>query len=178
MRGDRLAFGAWDVRVLWPPRGYAPSSLNDTSLVLSVGHAGYGRLLWPGDAEAEVERAVLAGGVKRHWAMLMPHHGSLTSSTPAFVAAVHPAVAIAQTGMHNRFGFPRPMVVHRYRAVGARVWNTAHGAVIVRWRADGVGVERTAPTPCRSQGSSRRSWCACKRSLPRRWRRTRRPQAR
>lgn len=150
-RGEHLHFGAWDVRVLWPPRGYATSSLNDTSLVLSVGHAGYGRLLWPGDAEAEVERALLAGGVKRHWGMLMPHHGSLSSSTPAFVDAVHPSLAIAQTGLHNRFGFPKPAVVRRYLAIGARVRNTAHGAVTVRWQADGSARARQfrAPSPGR-----------------------------
>jgi competence protein ComEC len=137
-RGDHLGFADWDVRVLWPPRGFAPSSANDTSLVLSVGHAGFGRLLWPGDAEAEAERAMLAGGIGRHRAMLMPHHGSRTSSTPAFVDAVHPALAIAQTGVHNRFGFPKPAVLRRYLAIGARVWNTAHGAVIVRWAGDGA----------------------------------------
>ncbi len=47
------------------------------------------------------------------------------------------ALAIAQAGVHNRFGFPRSAVLRRYLAIGAHVWNTAKGAVIVRWAGDG-----------------------------------------
>jgi competence protein ComEC len=141
-RGDHLDVGGSDIGVLWPPRGVAPSQPNNASLVLSVRPAGHRqRLLWPGDAEAEAEKAMLAGGMAPHWAMLMPHHGSLTSSSKAFLRALHPAEAIAQTGVENRYGFPRPAVVRRYQAMGARTWNTAAGAVFVRWQDAGNDVK-------------------------------------
>ncbi|HXH65135.1 MAG TPA: ComEC/Rec2 family competence protein, partial [Mariprofundaceae bacterium] len=134
-QGDHLDVGGSDIRVLWPPRGVVPSEPNNASLVLSVRPAGHRqRLLWPGDAEAGAERAMLAAGLAPHWAMLMPHHGSLTSSSSEFLHALHPAVAIAQTGVDNRYGFPRPAVLRRYLAIGARTWNTADGAVCVRWQ--------------------------------------------
>jgi len=134
-RGDDLDVGGTAVRVLWPPRGMEAAAPNNASLVLSVRPAGQPqRLLWPGDVEGEAERAMLAGGLAPHWAMLMPHHGSLTSSSRGFLQALRPAEAIAQTGVGNRYGFPRPAVVRRYEALGARVWNTADGAVIARWR--------------------------------------------
>jgi competence protein ComEC len=141
-RGDHLDFGGSDIRVLWPPRGVAPSKPNNASLVLSVMPVGHQqRLLWPGDAESEAEVAMLAGGMAPHWAMLMPHHGSLTSSSKGFLQVLHPAVAIAQTGVDNRYGFPRPAVVSRYQAIGARTWNTAKGAVFVRWQDGGDDVK-------------------------------------
>ncbi|MDQ7011392.1 MAG: DNA internalization-related competence protein ComEC/Rec2 [Mariprofundaceae bacterium] len=132
-RGEQLQFGDAVVRVLWPPAGYAPASDNNDSLVLSLTLANGFRILMPGDIEAEAERRLLRAGLGAHHAMLVPHHGSHTSSTPALLQRVKPAVAIAQTGYGNRYGFPRPEIIARYRKVGARVWNTADGAVEVRW---------------------------------------------
>ena len=62
----------------------------------------------------------------------VPHHGSLTSSTAAFVTALHPHVAIASAGRSNHFGHPVPEVLDRYRSAGAQVFRTDHdGAVTV-----------------------------------------------
>jgi len=70
--------------------------------------------------------------------LLVPHHGSLTSSTAAFVAAVRPRMAVFSTGYRNRYRFPRPAVAARYRALGARLLDTARdGAVIIA--LDGQG---------------------------------------
>jgi len=61
-----------------------------------------------------------------------PHHGSRTSSSIAFIAAVRPQVAVLSLGYRNRFGFPAPEVVDRYTAAGARVFRTDRsGAVSV-----------------------------------------------
>jgi len=73
--------------------------------------------------------------------MLMSHHGSNTSSQMAFLNALHPKIAIAQTGFANRYGFPRPAVVRRYRAIGADVRNTVDGALLLRWVNGGISVE-------------------------------------
>jgi len=72
-------------------------------------------LLLTGDIEREQERALVAelGGALRSSVLLVAHHGSATSSTPAFLAAVQPSTAVIQAGYRNRFGHPAPEVLHR-----------------------------------------------------------------
>ncbi len=132
-QGDVLPLGGATVQVLWPPRGFAPNNANNTSLVCSVGLANGKKVLLAGDMERQVERA-LDGQWQAYDMMMLPHHGSKTSSTAAFVRAVQPKIAIAQTGYHNHFGFPKAAVVQRYQAVGAQIYNTADGAV--SWSPD------------------------------------------
>jgi competence protein ComEC len=110
---------------------------NALSCVLKVTSAGGRSLLLTGDIEAAQEEALLArsGAVLRSEVLVVPHHGSLTSSTPAFVEAVAPRVAVAQAGYRSRFGHPAPEVVARYQArgvalvrsdrCGAWSWSTA-----------------------------------------------------
>jgi len=121
------------IHVLWPPRLYDPANANNTSLVLAVQLANKVRLLWPGDIESKAERAILASGLEKTTMMLMPHHGSNSSSQQSFLNALHPRLAIAQAGFANRYGFPRQAVLRRYRNIGADVRNTAAGALRVRW---------------------------------------------
>lgn len=137
----------WDaVRFRWLDSGVAGaagSTRNDGSCVLLV-EGAHGRLLLSGDIERRAETALVA----RHAAdldaavLVVPHHGSGTSSSPAFLAAVAPAVAIVTTGYRNRYGLPDANVIARYRAAGARVLDTAcHGAVRVRFDAAGIAVD-------------------------------------
>jgi len=132
-RGENLRIDTLSCSILWPPARYSPANPNNASLVLSLRLSGGGRLLLPGDIEAGAERRLLATGLSRHSVLLLPHHGSNTSSSPGFVTAVHPQEAIAQTGFGNRYGFPAAPVVNRYRAAGAHLWNTARAAVILDW---------------------------------------------
>jgi competence protein ComEC len=82
-----------------------------------------------------------------------PHHGSRTSSSVAFVAAVRPQIVLLSLGYRNPFGFPAPEVVDRYAAAGARVFRTDRsGAVSVDFgqtRASGQ-LRRTPTTRNRS----------------------------
>ena len=71
-------------------------------------------------ARARAIAASLAADV-----LLVPHHGSRTSSTPAFIAAVAPRIAVYTPGYRNRFGHPRPDVVARYDE--ARRPHLSHG---------------------------------------------------
>ena len=105
---------------------------NDNSLVVRLD--AFGRsVLFAGDLEREGEELLLA----RHPGLpvdvvKVPHHGSRTSSTPAFVQATRPSFAVVSCGRANRFGFPAAEVVTRWRAAGARVLRTdQHGAVTV-----------------------------------------------
>ena len=143
-QGDRVAMprdAGTNISVLWPPRGLNPANANNASLVLAARLSNGIRMLWPGDIEAEAEKQLLAAGVGKTDVMLMPHHGSNTSSTPALVEALHPQIAIAQTGFANRYHFPKPAVLQRYGRIGATVCNTAAGACMVRW-PQGGGVAR------------------------------------
>jgi competence protein ComEC len=91
---------------------------NALSCVLRVGHAR-ARVLLAGDIERAQEAALApqAGGLRADL-LLVPHHGSRTSSTDAWLDAVQPWAALVQAGYRNRFGHPAPDVVDRYRARG------------------------------------------------------------
>jgi competence protein ComEC len=54
----------------------------------------------------------------------VPHHGSLTSSTPEFLRALHPTIAVVSAGRSNHFGHPAPEVIARYKDVGAEIYRT------------------------------------------------------
>ena len=96
---------------------------NDNSLVVAVGWRGRS-LLFAGDLEADGEADLLARGPVAADVVKVPHHGSKTSSTAELVAATHPALAVISVGERNRWGFPNPGVVARWRGVGARVMRT------------------------------------------------------
>jgi competence protein ComEC len=112
---------------------------NDASLVLRIRH-GRTAFLFPGDVEsAGEEAAVRAGGLAAE-VVKVPHHGSRTSSSPAFVAAVGARRAVVSVGAANRFGFPRPETLDRWREGGAEVLRTDAGAI--RFLSDGERIRR------------------------------------
>ncbi len=151
-RGDAWTWDGIGFRILWPPAAGADG--NDSSCVLEIA-AGGRRLLLPGDIEREGERRLLAaGGVRPADVVLMPHHGSATSSSGALVAALTPRLAIATAAWRNRWGFPRPEVTGRWRGAGARVLGTGeHGALAITLCADDRGVRVSA-----LRESRRRLW--------------------
>lgn len=121
----------WDgmsFRVLHPS-AHLPYLGNDSSCVLSVETATLTMLL-PGDISTAIEQRLLRGGIGPLDFLLVPHHGSKTSSSADFLSAVQPGMAVATAGLGNRFGFPRPAVRQRYLDVGTPLWSTdACGAI-------------------------------------------------
>src|SRR4029078_3046033 len=101
------------------------------SCVIRVSGAG-GSVLLTGDIEARAESMLLAHGAAavRSDLLIVPHHGSRTSSTPAFIAAVRPAVAVYTAGYRNRFGHPRPEIGARYAAAGIRAYRTDYDGAL------------------------------------------------
>ena len=130
----------WDgvrFRVLSPGPG-AGGRDNDSSCVLLVEGRG-GRLLLTGDISSSVEPAVAAAlDAGPSPVLLVPHHGSKSSSSAAFIATLRPRLALVSAGWRNRFGHPRPEVVARYAEAGVPLFNTAEqGALEVDFPADG-----------------------------------------
>ena len=113
---------------------------NDLSCVLRIAAAG-GAMLLTGDIERAAEKALLSAPVRSD-VMLVPHHGSRTSSTPEFIAAVAPRWAIVAAGYRNRFGHPNGEVLERYRSAGVQLARTdLQGSIAIRLSAQGVGIE-------------------------------------
>jgi competence protein ComEC len=128
---------AWDgVRfdILHPPLATygARMKSNDRGCVLKVTAPG-GSVLVPGDIERTSEARLLQEGpALKADVLIAPHHGSRTSSTPAFVEAVKPQGVIFAVGYRNRFGHPHPDVVERWQAAQSRILRTDRdGALLV-----------------------------------------------
>ena len=88
---------------------------NALSCVLRIASA-QGSVLLTGDIEREQEAALVArfGAALRSEVLIVPHHGSKTSSSAPFLDAVRPRLGIIQAGYRNRFGHPAPEVLQRY----------------------------------------------------------------
>jgi competence protein ComEC len=146
-----LTIGGARLHFLNPPSDFKVRrepwrDLNNNSIALQLVFAGHSILL-PGDIERPAEMEILrrVGAGIKSTVMLVPHHGSRTSSSPAFVAAVRPTYAIISCGWRNRFGLPHPEILSRYRRLGSRILRTDnHGAVQIRLRPGRVQVDGLA----------------------------------
>lgn len=131
-----------DVRFefLHPPPDFFPLG-NESSCVLRI-ESAVGSLLLTGDIERRGEAALLAGGLQPADVVVVPHHGSATSSSRALVRATGPELAIAAAGFNNQWGFPRAEVRERWEAVGARLLATGDtGALELNFDADGISLQ-------------------------------------
>ena len=144
----------WDdvrVRVVHPAAAM-PERRNDGSCVLLI-EGRVGRLLLSGDIEARGEAAVAATlpSAPTPLVLLVPHHGSKTSSGEGFLRALAPRAALVSAGYRSRFGHPHPRVAERYRALAIPLFNTADaGALRLTFTADGPHIE--------SERTRRRRW--------------------
>jgi len=103
---------------------------NNSSCVLRVSGNG-GSALLLGDIERLAEEQLLASGDIGHAeVVVVPHHGSRTSSTDGLVRASAPRYAIVSAGHGNQWGFPKQDVLARWRAVGAQTLKTADSGAI------------------------------------------------
>ena len=123
--GDAFEFGGTKVRVLAPEGDYRPGKApaNNDSLVLRMSYGGTSALL-EGDAEAPSEARMLAEGGLKSDLLKIGHHGSRTSTTPAFLAAVAPDWAAISVGRRNFYGHPRREVLEELEAAHAATYRT------------------------------------------------------
>lgn len=126
-RGQRWAWDGVEFAVLHPA-GSLGWSDNDGSCVLRVSGGG-GTLLLTADIQAAAE-SELSGPTVRADVALVPHHGSGTSSSAQFVAAVRPRWALVSAGADSRWGMPLPGVVARWQAAGASVLATSEAGAL------------------------------------------------
>ncbi len=136
------------------PTPHFPYLGNQSSCVLRVEANGTSALL-PGDIGRHVEArlARLPALEARADVLLVPHHGSDSSSSLDFIAAVRPSLGLVAVGHQNRFGLPKPIVLDRYQRYRVALLDTAHsGAIHLRLGPDGVQVRQ------RMRQDRRRYW--------------------
>lgn len=142
--GERWAWDGVRFELLHPAAADARArKSNDLSCVLKVSAGGRAMLL-TGDIERSSEAALVARAPAALAAdvLLVPHHGSRTSSTAEFVAAVGARWAVIPVGYRNRFGHPNAEVLERHSALKTRLFRTDRdGAVTVRLHRDGLEVQ-------------------------------------
>jgi len=127
---------------------------NDRSCVVRIDSA-YGSALLTGDLEAKSEAKLLRddSAVLRADVLVVPHHGSRTSSTPAFIRGVAPAIAVFACGYRNRFGHPRPDIVARYAAEAVHMVRTDMEGAVTLTFASGTPLQ-----PVSARDLRRRYW--------------------
>ena len=139
----------WDgvqFEILHPDAGsYAIAKISDNNrgcvLRISIGKQ---HILLTADIEKDSEQQLLTEHPDKLPAILLvvPHHGSKTSSTNRFIAAVHPGYAVFTVGYRNRFGHPKQDIMRRYVGIGSTLLRSDEdGAILVEMNSEGVQVE-------------------------------------
>ena len=136
--GRRWDWDGVSFEVLHPPDGHSGFD-NDHSCVVRVEGSG-GSALLTGDVEAGGERTLVArwGEGLATDVLVVPHHGSATSSTRGFIGAVSPSIALISTAEGGRFRLPHPEVLSRYADAGVAAYSTSRcGAITIEFAVDG-----------------------------------------
>jgi competence protein ComEC len=158
IRGETFAWDGVEGQFLWPEIAateIAPSAKNNDSLVLRL-KFGDRILLFSGDAEKAVERSMLSENDEAtiHADILkIGHHGSKNSTTPDFLSAVNPQIAIISSGEGNPYGHPSPEVLDRLQTAGVRTLRTdTNGAIHIL--TDGKRIDVTCFVACPAPNGS------------------------
>lgn len=157
--GDKWHWDGVDFEILHPtPEDYqdATRKNNNLACVLKISAPG-GSVLMTADIEKRSEQEILARDALalKSDVLVVPHHGSKTSSTPAFLDAVAPTLAILPVGYRNRFRHPHEDVVARYLERDITLLRTdERGAITLKFSADRPGT----PAVSAYRGTRQRYW--------------------
>ncbi|TFG36285.1 MAG: MBL fold metallo-hydrolase, partial [Desulfobacterales bacterium] len=123
-------------------------SENDRSLAMRLASQGK-NFLFTGDIVEYAEQKIVEGQKEIHAdVLLLPHHGSNSSTSPLFLSAVAPEFAVISAGRNKSPLFPAPEVIRRCRSAGCTVYNTAQDGAVIFTVANGgkLSVSTTLPT--------------------------------
>jgi competence protein ComEC len=138
--GDHFQWQNLRIEMLWPTE--RQSSSNDSSCVIRIRDDEFSVLL-PGDISKSVERRLVERFAEnlQSSVLIAPHHGSNTSSSEIFIKAVQPEWVVFSQGKDNRWGFPVPEVVARYRSERVKLLKTSQsGQINIHFRK-GKGIK-------------------------------------
>nr|WP_073048190.1 DNA internalization-related competence protein ComEC/Rec2 [Dethiosulfatibacter aminovorans] len=129
-RGDSIKLGKdLAIDVIWPPVGFESDNENNNSLVLLVDFKGT-EILFTGDMEKEVEDEI-ADSLDKTDILIVPHHGSETSSSENFLLKTMPVYGIMSYGK-NSYGIPSKDVIKRYEDINTNLYETyIDGEVVI-----------------------------------------------
>lgn len=136
--GEEFEIGSLLLEVLHPEE--LTGDLNNGSIAVQV-HFGDVSFLMMGDAEAEAEEEIIERSAHLQSTILrVGHHGSSTSTTPAFLEAVKPEAGIYSAGRENEYGHPHAEVVELFQEKNIPLYGTdQHGKIVVE--TDGTSYE-------------------------------------
>jgi len=146
-RGDAFSVSGVTLRVLNPITNLDPGSQNNSSIVMKI-EFGSRSFLMTGDIERTTEANLVADGCEaiRVDVVKVPHHGSRTSSTDAFVDCTRPEIAVISVGRRSRFGHPHAEVVQRWRAAGVEIMKTGEsGTITIETDGDAIRIQTFVP---------------------------------
>jgi competence protein ComEC len=150
--GQKWTWDGVDFEIIHPQRE-SKFTGNNASCVVKIS-SEYGSVLLTGDIERQAENSLLDTYRARLAAdiLLVPHHGSRTSSTDEFITAVSPEFAFIPTGFRNRFGFPKQDIMSRYENHGVETLvSYKTGEISAKLREGGLQIDEY-------RTNSRRFW--------------------
>jgi competence protein ComEC len=140
------------IQILSPPENFLDEKIkaglkdtNDDSIVLRLSF-GSNSFLLPGDITEQGEFPLAASERENlvSTVLFSPHHGSKTSSSASFLNKVSPKIVIISAGWKNRFNFPHPSIMERYKELGCDVYRTdLNGAVRIKTDGERLEINKT-----------------------------------
>lgn len=140
--GDKIKIGQLSLLFLNPDKNVNDYSLNNASLVFMLSYKKQ-KFLFTGDMEKEIENKLLQNNFDLKANLIkVPHHGSDSSSTAAFVKAVQPEIAVFQVGKDNNYGHPEQKIINRYHQIGSKIYrNDLNGDIVVNSNGTALAVK-------------------------------------
>jgi competence protein ComEC len=129
-KGKILSLGSdFTIEILWPENDFFSSDENRNSLVMLLNFNGF-NALFTGDIDEFVEKRIVEY-LHKVDVLIVPHHGSKTSSGSEFVEKTKPDIAILSYGKNN-YGIPGAEVIEKYLKTGSKIFSTfEHGEIVI-----------------------------------------------